>query len=77
MPVHTSDAMSIAMPREYRDVSTVLAAFIVLVKFVAVPGSRLIVIGGSVRGRKRVAIMTPDETIATAIFAKGRPPKKK
>ena len=73
MPVHTSDARSIAMPRVYRDVSTVLAAVaasVVLVLFVDVPESRVIVIGDSVRGRNRVAMMTPDETIATAIFAK-------
>jgi hypothetical protein len=38
----------------------------------------MIVIGDAVRGRKRVAMMTPDETIATAIFArKGRPRKYK
>jgi hypothetical protein len=61
------------MPRVYRDVSTVLVAVIasvVLVLFVAVPGSWIIVIGDSVRGRNRVAMMTPDETIATAIFAR-------
>ncbi len=59
------------MPSVYRDASTVLVtASVVLVWFVAIPESRMIVIGGVGRGRKSVAMMTPDETTATAIFAK-------
>jgi hypothetical protein len=64
------------MPSVYRDASTVLADVpLELARFDAVLVSRVIVIGEAGRGRKSVAIMTPHETTATAIFAKGNTQK--
>jgi hypothetical protein len=70
-----SDATSIAMPRVYvpRDASVCAAASdapVVLVWFVVV----VVVAGraGPARGRESVAMTTPDETTARAIFARER-----
>ena len=59
-PVHTSDVSSIATPVAYREAS---AAGVVVA----------VVDGGAVeelvaRGRESVAMTTPDETTATAVF---------
>ena len=54
-PVHTSDVRSIAMPVAYFDVS---AAGVGMEE-------------GLARGRERVAMTTPDETTATAVFEWG------
>lgn len=72
-PVHTSDARSIAIPRVYRDASAELAAAAVSVGLAWL--GRVMVIGGSARGRESVAMITPDETTATAIFKKKREAK--
>ncbi len=66
------------MPSVYRDASVVVLVDVPLelARFDAVPVSRVIVIGEPGRGRKSVAIMTPHETTATAIFAKGNTQKR-
>ena len=56
------------MPRVYRDASAELAAAVVSVGLAWL--GRVMVIGGSARGRESVAMITPDETTATAIFKK-------
>jgi hypothetical protein len=61
--------MSIVMPNAYApDASTMAVGFGVGVP-VAFPA---VIGGGSDRGRESVAMMTPDETTATAIFAIAR-----
>jgi hypothetical protein len=74
-----SDATSIAMPRVYvpRNASVCAAAAdapVVLVWFVVV----VVVAGraGPARGRESVAMTTPDETTARAIFARERTKRK-
>ena len=62
------------MPRVYRDASAELAAAVVSVGPAWL--GRVMVIGGSARGRESVAMITPDETTATAIFKKKGRQKK-
>lgn len=66
--MHTSDTISIAIPRAYRDASTVSATAAVEPAWLVIDGVRIV--GGSARGRERIAMTTPHETTAMAIFAR-------
>jgi hypothetical protein len=59
-PVHTSDATSIAIPMAYRDMS------------IPAPVGFTVSGADAGRGRDNVAMTTPNETMAIAIFVKGR-----
>jgi hypothetical protein len=75
-----SDTTSIAMPNVYApDASTAavgLAWLVVVVVGSGVPVPAVVDIGLD-RGRERVAMMTPDETTATAAFARGKEGKRR